>query len=592
MRLSRAPLAFLLFACSSFVSPVETASDAGRDAGAGSDDAQVPPANAIYVSTSSGNDSSDGLTQKTAVKTLGAAFALIETKNLAKYAVVACRGIYEEPRLVSRKAIALQGGYNCSTWTRADTFGKKGGFNDPNETRIIGNASDDALFVSLEAGSSFTLEGVTVEAHAGNTKAAVRMNGPGRVVVSNVRAYGAGALDKKPIAGATHGLQIANAEVEIKESEFYGGAGDSSTPPMQGVGSRGSIGLELLICSGDVGTSLIDAGTGKGWFASLGLIVGSDKKVVLAPLVIHDVSIRGTGATGVALGDALPWAFTGVYSASQSKQTFANLEIRGGEAKYQAGAVRVGVLGMNLNEGDFVIQNSRINPGRFEFAGPLPFAYCEGVVANTLTSSTVTNSAIVADCDDPLTTTSSSVGYQAFGGTTSIRHSTIISLGRPGSGVNTSAFFNVLGNKATLENNVLGAMNGSAFNVYSCQGAELTRFRANALWSATPLSVLKDKPPGMCNEWVPTDLKTFGRDTTSVTILPSSLAGILEPSDPSMFAEALRSGAIRPSATASGCALSRGGVDLLAQVPTDIEGKPRSPRPALGAWEAVNPMCP
>jgi hypothetical protein len=174
-----------------------------------------------------------------------------------------------------------------------------------------------------------------------------------------------------------------------------------------------------------------------------------------------------------------------------------------------------------------------------------------------------------------------------------LQHNTIIALARTGDSVqSSSSLFGHTGAVLRAENNFIGAANGSAAILYGCQNARFETFRANAVWAAAGFSVLTASD-ATCNTnpmWVDTPLGRIAPNATAVTL--TTLAGLLEPADPSMFAAALRSGAIRPSSSRAGCGLSRGGIDLLANVPRDIEGKMRTATPAIGAWEASAPDCP
>jgi hypothetical protein len=580
------PLAALLVlvACASYTSATGVVPGAGKDAGAADGPVSVAPLNAVYVSAAAGNDANEGLSKEKPLKTLGAAFALLETSKLEGFDVVACRGTYEEPSLKSRKASALRGGYNCSTWTRADSFGKKGMFSDPNQTRIIGNASSEAIVV--ETGTAFTLEGFDVEGRAGNGKAAVSMRGPGKVAISNVRIYGAGAVDGKSVAGATYGLDVSNAQLAVQDSEFYGGTGDSSSASESG--ARGSVAVQLTDCSGDFGTSVVHAGTGKGIYASMGMVIGG-VSAALGTLVIHDTSLLGSEVIGKGGAGALSWGFTGIYVATESKLVFSNLFIQGAETK-SVGGVQTGTIGMNLHASDITIVNSRINPGQVSSTGTLTYGYCQGIIAYPRRTMTLTNTAVLADCGTlEGVQSTSNIAYQTLSGSSVLRHNTLIAMGRPiGFPQYNVSVFAAGGAALALENNFLGAGNGSMVSLYACQGSKLQVYRANAAWGALGISVLTAADATCANgTWVDTALKTLVPDGTGVSL--PTLVGLLEPSDSTLFAAALRSTALRPNATATGCALSRGGVDLLTDVPTDIEAKPRTVRPAIGAWEALSP---
>jgi hypothetical protein len=578
----------VVVACGTYTAATVEAQDAGRDSAVADGPVSEPPPNAIYVSVAAGNDANEGRSKDKPLKTLGAAFALIETSKLEGFDVVACRGTYEEPALKSRRASALRGGYNCSTWTRAESFGKKGKFSDPNQTRIIGNASSEALVV--ETGPAFTLEGFDIEGRAGNSKAAVSLRGLGKVAVSNARIYGAGAVDGKSIAGATYGLDVTRAQLTVQDSEFYGGAGDNANAPDSG--ARGSVAVQLTDCSGDFGTSVVQAGTGKGIYASMGMVIGA-ATAPAGTLVVHDTTILGSDVVGQGNAGALAWGFTGIYVATEGKFVFSNLFIQGAETK-SVGGTQSGTIGMNLHAADVTILNSRINPGQVSSTGTLTWGYCQGIIAYPSRTMTLTNTAVLADCGTLVgVQNTSNIAYQALLGTSVLRHNTFIAMGRGGAyPQNTASVFAAGGAALALENNFLGAGNGSVINLYGCQGSKLERLRANALWGAAGISVLTAAESSCANgTWVDTAPKTLVPDASGFA--PTTLLGLLEPSDSAMFAVALRGGALRPNASPTGCALSRGGIDLLADVPTDIEGKPRSARPAIGAWEASStPSCP
>jgi hypothetical protein len=550
----------------------------------------VPPANAIYVSAPAGNDANDGRSKDKPLKTIAAAFALVETSKLDNFDVVVCGGLYAEPAVTSRKASALRGGYNCNTWTRADDFGKAGQFKGPNQTRLIGNTSFDALSVTIP--TTFTLEGIDVESRAGGNKAAVRVDGPGKLVVSNARVYGGGS-DGQMVVGTTYALDVRASEVAIRDSEFHGGAGNNSTLSVE-MQARGSVALQLIDSWGDIGNSILDAGTGRGGHASVGAILASSKAIA-GPLLVHDSAILGSVTEALTSDTSTtPWAFFGMLATVEGKVTLDNVRIMGAEVKATGGARTSGVLGLyHGGKGQMEVLNSRINPG--QISGTVPWAYCQTVSSSMEVTASLTfiNSALYADCGNAAgVANTGNVAYQVSGGTTVLQHNTIIAIGRPGNPPeNNSAVFGYDNAVLRAENNFLVAGNGSAVVLYQCANARFESFRANALFSAAGFTVRTANDGSCVNAtWVDTALASIERNASAV-ILPS-LADRFEPAALSMFATALKNGAIRPSSSRAGCEVSRGGADLLANVPNDIEGKPRTAKPAIGAWEASAPDCP
>jgi hypothetical protein len=230
-------------ACSSY-SGAPAAADAGSSADA------TTPQSVLYVSQASGNDSNEGLSQSKPLKSLRGAMALLEAKRLLGYEIRVCQGDYEEADLRITSAVTIRGSYNCVTWSRSDSFGKKGGFNDGNATRILRSAaSTSPSTLDVEASGDVTLDGLVVNGGQGVSPFGSALSvKAGSLFLRDVLA--AGAVGNAP--GFTRGLVATSARVTIADSEFRGGAGATLAE-----NDFASAAMTLDACSGTVSNSTL-----------------------------------------------------------------------------------------------------------------------------------------------------------------------------------------------------------------------------------------------------------------------------------------------------------------------------------------------
>jgi hypothetical protein len=587
----------LVAACSSYTSASST--DAGTDASpndggfTGIADGAIANNRIVYVS-GSGSDANDGLSSARAVQTLSAALGLLETNKLDGYEIHLCAGDYSANTLVSKRALAVRGGYNCSTWTRSEQFGQKGDFADGNQTRINGVASATGPTLKADVSKGFTLEGVDVSASVGGFPT-VRLEGAGNAVVQDARVYGAVGATGASIMGTTIGLEVAATEVLVQASVLRGGSGVALNDSGD---SRGSIALRTLDTRVTVRSSTLFAGTGTGIYGGIGAYV-IDNQGRSVPVRFEDATIRGEASLGYGSKDGA-YGFVGITS-SNTKLTLRRTQIRGGtthvarlSAGTSAGTAILQAAGVIAYGVDAQIDDSRIDVGDLD-ADPStgPYFVTFGIL-NVLTGElTITNSVVSAGGASS-TLPVSGIAVYAQSGNTVIRHSTLIAMQGAktlGEG-STRGLQIVLTAKASAKNSLFLVKPGRIVSVFRCQSASLGNpvdWAGNVAWAGTPAFDYLDGAGGVCNAF------TSGSNLAEVGV--TSL--ITTPLNEKVLVPDVRSQSSRDAVFGAGilplnaaCDIARGGVDLLGSVPKDITGKARTNKPAVGAWEALAGTCP
>jgi hypothetical protein len=332
--------------------PNAPAGPAGGKGGGGQacagDQCLPAPADVIYVAEG-GNDTNDGKSTDKPKKTIGGAIALLQTTNAPNFEIHVCRGTYRESVTLDFTT-SIRGGYECSTWKRADG----------NETIIA--APDGAPALTVKGVAGVTIEGLTLRGAgaAGTVRSiAVLVGAGGSVKLTGDRIFGAGGSAK--LSPASAGVLLENGGIaEIEKSFVEGG---SAANDGGGYGSAGvaiAVGKEhegcsLKIAESEVrgGGGSVSSGTGSvGILALYGPVSSIEKNVIEG----------GTGKTSA--GTASVGA---IISSTLGDVTFASNKVDGGSGSCTGDC---NVIGASLSpKGTLKVHGNRIVAGEVSAPG-------------------------------------------------------------------------------------------------------------------------------------------------------------------------------------------------------------------------------
>jgi hypothetical protein len=231
------------------------------------DDAAAPLPDAcaaersLYVSHDAGSDANDGCTRDRPIRTIGAALALAAARKLDGYTVRVCGGVYAEQGLRLSTPVSVVGQYNCSTWTRG-----------PENLTRVENAAYPASTATLtiagsQLGREVVIDGLVLAAPLTGTTPAVAVlvdEGAGPSI-TNVQVVGGGTSGGAGQPYASCGVEVQKgASPEIAQSKVTGGSGVSAD-------QTGSVGVFVHDAAIDLHDTTVEAGTGKGIVAALGV---------------------------------------------------------------------------------------------------------------------------------------------------------------------------------------------------------------------------------------------------------------------------------------------------------------------------------
>ncbi len=272
------------------------------------------PDRVLYVAPT-GDDLNTGCFQNAPRKTIGATIALARNLGMIGHEVHVCQGTYTEAGLSLDYPLSLRGGYDCTSWTRASTFGMAGGFDQGRETILAHDGGAGATLSIRGSGvdAQVLVDGFTIRGGDGN-------QGGGAVLVSTGAAP---RLSDDQIAGgaavatgdlmASYGIYVqAAAAPEIAKSRIAGGSGSAH-------GSFGSVGIAIASDAGQpfIHDNQVDGGTGTTTVgvAAVGVLFSGQGALTGARAVQNNVihggsghvmEAAGTGSIGVLVNQAAP----------------------------------------------------------------------------------------------------------------------------------------------------------------------------------------------------------------------------------------------------------------------------------------------
>jgi hypothetical protein len=339
----------------------------------------------LYVSGDSGKDGNDGCAPDRPVRTIGAALAFVATQDLRAHEIHVCRGTYSERALVLDHAASLRGGYNCVSWTRADTFGAAGKFKDPNET-IIEDADVSASTTTLDvrgaavaAGTivdGFTIDGPQAGASSG---AAVTVHEDAAPVLSDLQVVGGATSSSSSVPGSI-GIEVANgADPEITRCSVSGGAGKAAA-------FTGSVGIYVHDAAASISDDSIDAGIGSGRGGAVGIFV--DQRSSTIPMTIARNHVSWNGPHSIAQNTN---AVYGMLVTSGDVAIVDNTVIGGAAACDAGGCATAGIL--VTAPAKAIVRTNVVYGGDITLDGPAGAA-AEGIVVGGLASPEIVGNVI------------------------------------------------------------------------------------------------------------------------------------------------------------------------------------------------------
>ncbi|HEY8089269.1 MAG TPA: hypothetical protein VIF09_15525 [Polyangiaceae bacterium] len=273
----------------------EGGADAAHDGPAGDATGDAPaPATIVYVSGASGNDANDGLStahpKKTIVAGLGAA-----ASAGPGVAVEVCAGLYAETKLVVTGAVALLGGYDCTSWTRSPSYGFP--TFDPSAVSVIHNgspATQAATLIVSGAAAKTLVDGFTIDGAPAllGTTSGVHVMDQATPGLTNLQVTGGGGAGGTIAAGSVGILVDSASAPAILECSVSGGTGS---------GTIGSIGVTLTTTAKPVvAGSWIRGGTGTCSPAPCTGALGMNVLSTMTGTALYGDIVDGTDAAGDA----------------------------------------------------------------------------------------------------------------------------------------------------------------------------------------------------------------------------------------------------------------------------------------------------
>lgn len=544
------------------------------------DDACLPePADVIYVAEG-GNDTNDGKTPGAPKRTIGGAIALLKTTAAPNFEVHVCRGTYRESVTLDYTT-SLKGGYECSTWKRADG----------NETIVEAPAGSPALAVTSVSG--VVVEGLTLRASdAGAARSVAVLVGAGASVkLTADRIVGGGGTGK--FSPASAGVLLENGgAAEIEKSFVEGG---SAVNEGGGYGSAGvaiAIGKEhagstLRIVASEIrgGSGAVASGTGSVGILALYGSVGA---------IENNVVDGGTGKSGGGTSSA-----GAIISNNTGDVSFLSNKVYGGSGSCTGACT---VIGASVSpKGKATVHGNRIVAG--EVSTPGNDARFVGLTVNDASMADIQNNQIFTGNAKRVITGYAGALETRGLGTALVGQNTLV-LGSTLGGSGTALTFDA--KQGTIANNLFLGTGGTvdhAVRVSSCREAKVVSFRNNA-WagfaeSKPILAIDKTNPTTtyLCTTAATTAMTAANAESALTTAYPGitvagnqrlptsvTVASLLGAWTESNANDLLGSGwKLAPTAA---CSVVEGSGDVGGLLPTDAFGAARTDPRSLGASES------
>jgi hypothetical protein len=594
VRLRSVSYLMVAVACSSYggTSTPQSADAGGGDAGT-VDSGRPPPAAIFYVAGDNGNDTADGKSPQTAMKTIGNALG----QNIVGAEVRVCRGSYQERNLIIRRNTVVRGGYNCTTWQRGTGFGKAGGFQDSNNDTTLEASAANAMPAAVRVeGAEVTdalLEGFTVVGGAPSALqegSAIRVAGKATLAVEDCVVRGGAGMRSGSDGAATVGILASDAKLFVRRSNITGGAGVATTT------SIGSTGILMSGAEGVVEDSEIASGTGTsaqgagGRALDIYTLSGPlrlEKNIIVLSQASHAVSTSVGGTSGIL-----------VTSATSHKLEILNNRVQGTSQRC-AGASGTSCVIYGIYVDSVVgarIAGNWVAPGTVTDASN---GASYGIIAQRLDAVQILNNVVLTE--RPVAPIGNSIAVMAYDAGGLVAHNTVIVLSNPTVTGSTIALYAQSPRDLRMENNALTMVGyGSTVANYGCDSENpklrpkpLTQFSHNAVFGS----------PYRVTSWAGTAVTCMQTTSASIAMLPPEfgtnttgnidLATIAHvPSDATAL-DAVRQGTLRLTTDPKlACTLAKKGSDLRAVVDKDIFGTVRSATPTIGAIESNVGTCP
>jgi hypothetical protein len=351
------------------------------DGGSANDASMIAcPGNVWYVSASLGDDAFDGCTPCAPKASIQAALDAIDATqpDAGAVAVHVCAGTYPEVGLTLDRPVSVEGGYDCSAWTRPSDYGFPNFGTTTTTTIVNGNPLSDATTMSITTGATagtlidgFTIEGASVTS---NATSGISIDGDAAPIVSNCKIAGGSGHDPASSLGSM-GIVVGDvASPEITSNEIDGGSGFSP-------GSTGSAGVALLFGGGipHIHGNHISGGSGSGSYASAGVFASATTNALTRAnnaAIENNIIHGGSGGTGVNEGS------TGVFVYAST----ATIEIDGNTI--DGGSSNAS--GNDLDVGVYVFDAALVTMTQNRIAGGGTIALGDGGTAPTFSGSATT----------------------------------------------------------------------------------------------------------------------------------------------------------------------------------------------------------
>lgn len=543
------------------------------------DDCLPEPADVIYVAEG-GNDTNDGKTPAAPKRTIGGAVALLKTTGASSFEIHACRGTYRESVTLDY-ATSIKGGYECSTWKRADG----------NETIVEAPPGSPAL--AVEGVTGVIVEGLTLRASDAGAVRSVGVLVGGGASVKLVGDRISGGAGKGKLSPASAGVFLENGgAAEIERSFVEGGTAVNEGGGYGSAGVAIAIGKEheastLKITGSEIrgGGGTVTSGTGSvGILALYGSVSAVESNVIDG----------GTGKSGAGTSSA-----GALVSSTSGDLSFVSNKVSGGNGSCTGDCT---VLGASLSpKGKVTVHGNRIVAG--EVSTPGNDARFVGLGVNDSPNADIQNNQIfTGNTKHVLTSYAGALETRGLG--TALVGQNTLALGSTLAGTGTALTLDA--KQGTVANNLFLGAGGTvdwAVRVDSCKDARVVSFRNNA-WAGFAegkpiLAIDKTNPTStyLCTTAATTATTAATVESALTTAYPGitvagnqrlvsavTVASLLGAWTEANANDLLGSGwKLAPTAT---CSVVKGSGEVGGLVSTDAFGATRTDPRSLGASES------